>query len=75
MQKDSSLWAVKTDWEGFKLILKGEGDAARLSRDEPKGAKAESGVRSATQLKWMYTNARSKGNKKQEKLEAYVKEA
>ncbi|RMC21511.1 hypothetical protein DUI87_02377 [Hirundo rustica rustica] len=53
--------------------LKGEGDAAGLSGSRPKGGKPESGVKSVAQLKCMYTNARSMGNKQKE-LEAMVQQ-
>lgn len=53
--------------------MKGEEDATRLSRNKPKGGNPESGVKSAAQLKCMYTNAPSTGNK-QEELEAVVQQ-
>jgi len=53
--------------------LKGEGDITRLTRDEPRRGMAGFRVRSTAQLKCIYTNARSMGNK-QEKLEAIVQQ-
>ncbi|KAJ7423110.1 hypothetical protein BTVI_11074 [Pitangus sulphuratus] len=53
--------------------LKGEGIETRLSRDEPKGGKPDLEVKSAAQLKCVYTNAHSVGNK-QEELEAIVQQ-
>ncbi|RMC10100.1 hypothetical protein DUI87_12898 [Hirundo rustica rustica] len=53
--------------------LKGEGDAAGLSVSRPKGGKPELGVKSVAQLKCVYTNAHSIGNK-QEELEAMVQQ-
>lgn len=53
--------------------MKGEGDTAGLSGSRPKGGKPELGVKSAAQLRCMYTNACSMGNK-QEELEAMVQQ-
>ncbi|KAJ7419991.1 hypothetical protein BTVI_23322 [Pitangus sulphuratus] len=50
-----------------------QGDETRLSRDKPKGGKPELGVKSAAQLKCMYSNARNMGNK-QEELEAIMQQ-
>lgn len=69
--KDKSPLIGGTYLEGFKLGSEGEGDATRLSRNKPMGGKPESEVKSATQLKCMYTNTFSMGNK-QEELEAMV---
>ena len=51
--------------------MKGERDKTRPARDEPRGAVMGLGVRGGAQLKCVYTNAHSMGNK-QEKLEATV---
>jgi len=53
--------------------LKGEGDTAQLTRDEPRLGMPGSGVRLTAQLKYLYTNARSTGNK-QEELEAIIQQ-
>ena len=53
----------------MKLDAKGEGDKTRLARDEPRGGMPVLEKRSIAQLKCIYTNARSMGNK-QEELEA-----
>ncbi|KAJ7418571.1 hypothetical protein WISP_58328 [Willisornis vidua] len=71
-------WQVGSDEDderGTRVIkgVKVEGDETRLSRDEPKGAKPESRVKSAAQLKCMYTKAHSVGDK-QEELEAIVQQ-
>ena len=52
----------------------GEGDKTGLTRDEPRGTMLELGVRQMTQLKCIYTSARSMGNK-QEELEVIVRQA
>ena len=52
----------------------GEGDKTELTRDEPRGAMLELGVRQMTQVKYIYNNAFSRGNK-QEELEAIVQQA
>ena len=52
----------------------GKGDKTGLTRDEPRGMMLKLGVRQMTQLKCIYTNARSMGNK-QEELEAIVCQA
>ncbi|KAK4828567.1 hypothetical protein QYF61_027657 [Mycteria americana] len=52
---------------------KGEGDVTRLTREEPKGGMPMLGVKSIAQLKCIYTNACSMGNK-QEELEAIVQQ-
>ena len=57
----------------MNLGSKGEGDFAHLTRDEPRLGMPVSGVRLAAQLKCVYTNARSMGNK-QEKLEAIIQQ-
>ena len=49
----------------------GEGDKTGLTRDEPRETMLELRVRLMTQLKCVYTNACSIGNK-QEELEAIV---
>ena len=54
--------------------MMGEGDKTDLTRDEPRGAMLELGVRQMTWLKCIYTSARSMGNK-QEELEALVQQA
>jgi len=59
--------------EGFKLGLKGEGDITQLTRDEPRHGMPVSGMRLAAQLKSIYTNAHSMGNK-QEEMEAIVQQ-
>jgi len=59
--------------KGFKLGSKGKGDIIRLTRDEPRHGKPGLGVRSIAQLKCIYTNACSMGNK-QEELEAIVEQ-
>ena len=51
-----------------------EGDKTGLTRDEPRGRMLELGVRLMTQLKCVFTNACSMGNK-QEELEAIVQQA
>jgi len=53
--------------------LKGEGDIAQLTRDEPRSGMPVSGVRSTAQLKCIYTNAHSMGNKQKE-LEAIAQQ-
>ena len=53
--------------------MKGEGGAAGLSGSRPKGGKPELGVKSVAQLRCMYTNACSMGDK-QEELEAMVQQ-
>jgi len=53
--------------------LKGEGNITRLTRDELRRGMPGLGVRSIAQLKYLYTNARSMGNK-QEELEATVQQ-
>jgi len=60
--------------KSFKLAMMGEGDKTDLTRDEPRGAMLELGVRRMTQVKCIYTNACSMGNK-QEELEAIVCQA
>ena len=60
--------------KSFKLAMMGEGDKTDLTRDEPRGAMLELGVRQMTRLKCIYTNAHSMGNK-QEELEATEHEA
>ena len=60
--------------EVFKLDIRGERDKTRPARDEPGGAIIGLGVRQEAQLKCVYTNARSMGNK-QEELEAIVQQA
>jgi len=54
--------------------MRGEGDKTRSARGEPGGAIIGLGVRREAQLKCVYTNARSMGNK-QEELEAIVQQA
>ena len=54
--------------------MTGEGDKTGLTRHEPGGTMLELGVRQMTQLKCIYTNARSMGNK-QEELEVTVQQA
>ena len=54
--------------------MTGEGDKTGLTRDEPRGTVLELGVRQTTQLKCIYTNACSIGNK-QEEVEAIVWQA
>jgi len=53
--------------------LKGEGDIAQLTRDKPRLGVPVLGVRSTAQLKCIYTNAHSTGNK-QEELEAILEQ-
>ena len=53
--------------------MRGEGGTAGVSGSRPKGGKAELGVKSVAQLRCMYTNACSMGNK-QEELEAMVQQ-
>jgi len=60
--------------KAFNIISdkrKGEGDITQLTRDEPRLGVPGLGVRLTTQLKCVYTNARSMGNK-QEELEAII---
>ena len=52
--------------------MKGDRDEMRLNRDEPGGVVPGLGVRAMAQLKCIYTNAHSTGNK-QEELEAIVR--
>jgi len=66
--------ASRTYRKSFKLATVGEGDKTELTRDEARGAMLELGVRQMTQLKCIYTNACSMGNK-QEELEAVVQQA
>ena len=54
--------------------MRGEGDKTRPATDEPGRAIMGLGVRREAQLKCVYTNARSMGNK-QEELEAIVRQA
>ena len=54
--------------------MRGEGDKTRPARGEPGGEIIGLGVRREAQLKCVYTNARSMGNK-QEELEAIVQQA
>ena len=54
--------------------MMGEGDKTALTRDVPSRTMLELGVRQMTQLKCIYTNARSLGNK-QEELEAIMCQA
>ena len=53
--------------------MKGEGDKTRLARDEPRGGMPVLEMRSIDQLKCIYTNAHSMGNKREE-LEAIVRQ-
>ena len=53
--------------------MKGEGDINRPASKEPRGGMATLGAKSTAQLKCMYSNARSMGNK-QEELEALVQQ-
>jgi len=53
--------------------LKGKGVIAHLIRDEPRLGVPGSGVRLTAQLKCVYANARSMGNK-QEELEAIIQQ-
>lgn len=55
--------------EGFKVYMKGKGNKSRPARDELGGVITGLGVGQGAQLKGIYTNALSMGNK-QEKLEA-----
>ena len=59
--------------EGFTLGSKGEGDITWLTKDEPRLGMPLSGLRLIAQLKYIYTNAPSMGNK-QEELEAIVQQ-
>ena len=63
--------AGRTCREVFKLDMRGEGDKTRPARDEPGGVVMGLGVRQGAQLKCIYSNAQSTGNK-QEELEAIV---
>lgn len=54
--------------------MRGEGHKTRPARDEPGGVIIGLGVRREAQLKCVYTNARSMGNKQGE-LEAIVQQA
>lgn len=54
--------------------MKGEGNKTRTSRGEPREMMMGLGVRQVTQLKCIYKNAHSMGNK-QEDLEAIVWQA
>ena len=72
-EKDSCPWAGGAHREGFKLGSNGEGDITRLTRDEPRHGMLGLGARSIAQLKCIYTNAPSMGNKKEE-LKAIVQE-
>ena len=49
--------------------MKGAGDKTRLAKNEPRGSRPVLEKRSIDQLKCIYTNARSMGDK-QEELEA-----
>ncbi|RMC05600.1 hypothetical protein DUI87_17685 [Hirundo rustica rustica] len=60
--------------ENFLPSLKGKGDAAGLSESRPEGCKAELGAKSVAQLRCIYTNVCSMGNKKEE-LEAMVQQS
>ena len=59
--------------KSFKQATAGKGDKTGLTRDEPRGTMLELGVRQMTQVKYIYTNAFSRGNK-QEELEAIVQQ-
>jgi len=54
--------------------MKGQGNKTRPARDEPGGAIMGFGMRQGAQLKCVYTNAHSIGNK-QEELETIVQQA
>jgi len=73
-EMDPSPGAGRAHWEGFKLDMKGEGSKTRPVRDEPRGTMMGLGMMHEAQLKCMYTNACSMGNK-QEELEAIVQQA
>jgi len=53
--------------------LKGGGDIALFTREEPRCGMPVSGLSWTAQLKCIYTNARSMGNK-QEELEAIIQQ-
>ncbi|PKU36680.1 adaptin ear-binding coat-associated protein 1 [Limosa lapponica baueri] len=74
-QKGKSVWPrVSKDFaQGFKLEVKGEGDKTRPNGNEPGGKGPKMGVKLGAQLKGIYTNAHSMGNK-QEELEAIVQQ-
>ncbi|PKU43055.1 rna-directed dna polymerase from mobile element jockey- hypothetical protein [Limosa lapponica baueri] len=59
--------------KGFKLEVKGEGDKTRPNGSEPGGKGPRTGVKLRAQLKCIYTNACSMGNK-QDELEAMVQQ-
>jgi len=71
-KKGSCSRASRAHQKGFKLGSKGNGDIT-LIRDGPRRGMPVSGVRSTAQLKCIYANARSMGNK-QEELEAIVQQ-
>ena len=60
--------------KSLKLAMMEDGDKTGLTRDEPRETMLELRVRLMTQLKCVYTNACSIGNK-QEELEAIVHQA
>jgi len=72
-EKDSHVWVGGAHQEGFKLGSKGEGDITRLTGDEPRRDMPVLGVKSIAQLKCIYINPQSMGNK-QEELEAMVQQ-
>ena len=55
--------AGRTCREDFKLEKKGKGDKTRSARDDPGGTVMGLGVRRGAQLKCIYINACSMGNK------------
>ena len=63
---DPCAGACGTCREVLKLDMKGEGDKTRPSRDEPGGVIMGLEVRRGAQLKCVYTNAHSMGNKQEE---------
>ena len=73
-ETDTCPGAGGTCRESFKLDRKGEGDKTRPTRDQPGEVVLGLGEKPGAQLRCVYTNARSMGNK-QEELEAIVQQA
>ena len=69
-----SAGASRAYQKSFKLAKTGERDKTGLTRDETRGTILQLGVKQMTQLKCIYTNACSMGNK-QEELEVIVQQA
>lgn len=71
---DPSPAAGGAHWEGLKVGMKVDGNETRPPRGGPWGTVTGLGVRHGTQLKCIYSNAYSMGNRLEE-LEAIVRQA